>query len=56
MTIHVTIKNDDSRETAVISVTPSDYKEGKKELKGGESHQFTIYNGRQLILDEVRNG
>lgn len=67
MSIHVTVKNEDSREGAVIGVTTRWFtadgtmagEHPELELKGGldhsgESHQLLVYDLQQLIVRELR--
>lgn len=69
MTIHVTVKNEDSRESAVIGVraqgvasdgTPiADSNGPETELKGGpdgsgESKEILVYTGQQVVVRELR--
>lgn len=69
MSIYVTVKNDDSREGAVIGVrtqgvhidgTPVADSDGiETELKGGldgsgESHQLLAHSGQQVVIREIR--
>lgn len=62
MTIRVTVKNEDSRENAVI-VVQTQNQDGApqsgspdKELKGGESADCWVHSGQQLLVKETRNG
>lgn len=67
MSIHVTVKNDDSREGAVIGVKTqwftADGKVGgegtETELKGGpdnhgESVQLLVHDSQQIVVRELR--
>lgn len=65
MTIAIKIRNDDTRDTAVVkvnrvnAVTKSLFpkiEEPTKFLKGGEELIEFVYNGRSLIVEEVENG
>jgi hypothetical protein len=63
MTIKVTVKNEDTRDTAVIGVRQmnssnepfrSDTQNGPtKELKAGESAEVWVHSGQYLIVREV---
>ena len=59
MTIQVTIKNADSRETAVIEVVTLDPRSGfqnnggKQRLKGGESADFYVHSVQSLEIKEI---
>lgn len=67
MTIRVTVKNEDSRESAVIGVTVQHINSAgvvcggmsEVELKGGsedsgESEQFNVHTGQQVLVRELR--
>ncbi len=67
MSIHVTVKNDDSRESAVIGVTIQHTNTDgtvcggmpEKELKGGpngtgESTQLLVHSTQQILIREIR--
>ena len=62
MTIRVTIKNEDSRETAVIGVQTVDAStrmaspDTEKKLKGGESTDTYVHSGQDVYIREVQNG
>lgn len=57
MTIQVSIKNEDSRETAVISVSVENEVTGNRGastlLKSGESTSMYVYKGNNLVIEEV---
>jgi len=62
MTIRVTIKNEDSRDKAIVSVsqlngdgTPQSGTV-ETQLKGGESCEKYVHSGQQLLVKEVQNG
>lgn len=65
MSIHVTVKNDDSREGAVIGVRTQDIGGGvviegtETELKGGldgsgESKQLLVQSSQRIVVREIR--
>ena len=67
MSIHVTVKNDDSRESAVIGVRTQSFaadgtvasETAETELKGGldssgESKQLLVHNSQQSVVRELR--
>lgn len=64
MTIRVTIKNEDSRENAIVVVKTLN--KGVKsllpianpgsELMGGESKELYVHDGQSVIIEEVKNG
>ncbi len=63
MTIRVKIKNDDSRETAIVGVSTisvSGSVEGQGQpavpLKGGEEKEFWVHSGQKLEVAEIQNG
>lgn len=62
MTIKVSVKNDDSRENAIIEAvavsagTVRDNPGAPKQLKGGESAEFHVHSGQDLRISEIRNG
>ena len=59
MTIKVTVKNDDPRETAVISVAECAVHGGMNpkirsvDLKGGESTEVWVHSGQRIDIREV---
>lgn len=59
MTIKLTIKNDDTRETAVVAVERL-FEAGNTELvgeiKGGESVEVWVHNGVTVVVNEIQNG
>jgi hypothetical protein len=65
MTISISVKNTDSRETAVVSVKtvnngvqsvmPIVNRTGT-ELKGGEETTVYVYEGQSVLVEEVKNG
>jgi hypothetical protein len=69
MTIHVTVKNEDSRETAVIGarvqsldsngIPYPDSNGPETELKGGPDHtgecaDLYVHSGQQIVVREIR--
>ena len=62
MTIRIMVKNEDSRDTAVV-VVKSVNLDGSEiagmldnELKGGESCDRYVHSTQQLVVKEIRNG
>lgn len=56
MTIHVSVFNKDTRETAVISVkqvSPENVEQKSTDLKGGEGTEVYVHSGCKLIIEEV---
>lgn len=62
MTIRMTIKNEDSRETAVVEVKAlnNDLQDipgtTKHILKGGESCEIYVHSHNNYFIKEIRNG
>lgn len=59
MTIKLIVKNDDSRENAIVEVKrvlEHGGIETVKKLKGGESTDVYIHEGVQVTIDEIQNG
>lgn len=59
MTIKLTIKNDDSRETAIVAVErlfESGAPELVGEIKGGESVEAWVHDGVTIVINEIQNG
>ena len=62
MTIRLTIRNEDSRETAIVSVDSVSAESGlpmgdnPKVLKGGESAEVYIHSGKKYVITEIQNG
>jgi hypothetical protein len=59
MTIHIKVTNEDSRESAIIEVTPfeSGVPQKPQTLKGGEStSNFYLTNSRTIEIKEIQNG
>lgn len=59
MTIKVTIKNEDSRESAIINVTQEYDNSGNAlatNLKGGESIERHLTADSKLSITEIQNG
>lgn len=63
MTIKVTVKNEDTRETAIIGVRqmgktgiqmePDSQNGPRVELKGGESTEVYVHSHQYLVVDEI---
>ena len=61
MTIRLTIKNEDTRENAIVEVAgvcpasglPMDH---EKQLRGGESCEVYIHAGKEFKIKEIKNG
>ena len=63
MTIKVSVKNEDSRETAIVAVSAISVATGEvdssvpdKQLKGGESCEVYVHSGQKIVVEEIRNG
>jgi hypothetical protein len=58
MTIKVVVKNDDTRENAIIAVdvVSDGGSQSCRELKGGESGEFYIHSGNTIVINEIQNG
>jgi hypothetical protein len=62
MTIRLTIKNEDSRENAIVQVyglsadSGLPMGENAKLLKGGESTEVYIHSGKKYTITEIQNG
>lgn len=56
MTIEVTIKNNDSRESAVISVEETTNPNYAKLLKAGESVSLYVHDGNEIVVKYAQEG
>lgn len=61
MTIRMKIKNEDSRETAIVAAWTEST--GDKpvqntivKLKGGEETELYVWSGQRIVVEEVQNG